>query len=223
MPLWSARTPYNAGPIDLDVVSPAFRTFLRLFFENSFELLHNGDVEFFMHMSLDEINAARDLLRANLHLGYTHIIMGVAELEDALAVDQLRSMLVTERHLSAKLTIAGALWRISHDAIFSELVQDMIGSASTNLRQAHVKDVSCLRNRMAIEVLIRLLDDADRFVRFKALMELNTIEGLEKPIRSAQDLPHDTAYYQARMTDLGFLDMMEDRLKNDPKRRWPVW
>ena len=58
-------------------------------------------------------------MRRNLKLRYTHIIEGTSALRDIGAVPILQAMLDEESDVSRRLTIAGALWKLSQDPYLS--------------------------------------------------------------------------------------------------------
>src|SRR4030042_4701533 len=91
--------------------SRALSQFLYHWFENSWALTrHEVDLSFLSELTNDELEYARDLLRRNLRLRYTHIIEGVAALRDTSAVPTLRQMVNEETDLSWRLPIEGGLW-----------------------------------------------------------------------------------------------------------------
>jgi hypothetical protein len=75
-------------------------------------------------------------------------------------------MLSAEQDLSRQLTLAGVLWKIVGDPIFIECLKGVMASDIGTLKAAHVRHVLWLDDARAIDILIELLDDRDRFVRF---------------------------------------------------------
>jgi len=213
---------YDIPAYDGESPSPALSAFLRHWFENS-RALTRGEVDlgFLSDLSEEELEYARDLLRRNLHLGYTHIVEGVAALRDLSAVPALRAMLDREEDLSRRLTIAGTLWRLTRDEVFVESLLEMKGCDDAVLRQAHIDQVLWLADERALAMLVDLLDDPDPFVRFLALARLNEIESDERFFVPESALPHQASYYRSRRDDAEFAESMVGRLKGHVERYDP--
>src|SRR5215204_2433896 len=90
--------------------SKEFGLFFHHWFEDS-RGLTRGEVDtgFLKELTTDEKQLAINLLRRNLHLGYTHIIEGVATMNDTNSIPVLERMLEATSDDSRKLTIAGTL------------------------------------------------------------------------------------------------------------------
>lgn len=164
-------------------------------------------------MTPEETSLAKELLRRNLALKHNHIIEGLAALNDTDAVPRLREMLSAEQDLSRQLTLAGVLWKIVGDPIFIECLNAMVASDNGTLKAAHLRQVLWLDDERAIDFLIELLDDRDRFVRFLALSTLNQLEfqtGFALPDR---ELPRQPEDYRRRQNDAAFRALMVDHLK----------
>jgi hypothetical protein len=214
-PVPSPAAAYVLEPIDWVRASPEFREFYGHYFVNSLGLARREvDLAFLERLDSAERGLAARLLRSNLHLRYTHIIEGFAELRDASAAGELRAMLQDEPDLSRRLTIGRTLWRLERDPSFVALLAEMIRAKSPTLRQAHLDDVLLLEDERSIHLLIDLLDDSDSFVRFLALSHLNGIEYKKSFLVPAQELPHDAGYFRNRRTDPVFIAGMVEHLRS---------
>lgn len=193
--------------------SPAFSQFLHYWFVDTIGLTRREvDLTFLRDLTEEEREIARDLLRRNLKLKYTHIIEGVASLNDMTAVPILHAMLAEEEDLSRRLTIAGTLWRLAKDPVFMDCLNRMKVSDRATLRAAHLDQVLWLDDERAIDFLIDLLDDSDSFVRFLALSTLNRIE-FERGFLSKKELPRTPEDYRSRRDDPAFQTLMVNHLQ----------
>jgi hypothetical protein len=187
--------------------SPALQAFYRDFFVNATGLIRGEvDLTFLQSLTTKESALAKDLIRRNLKLRYTHIIEGAAALRDQEAVPQLKEMLARESNLSRRLTIAGTLWRLVKDSSFPERLHDMVQSDSEPLKEAHIDQIVWLGDERAIRLLMDLLEDDGRFVRYLALSRLNEIE--HKRRFMGAELPHSPDHYLTRRGDNGFMQLM---------------
>ena len=194
--------------------SKAFIQFLRNWFGDSRQLTrHELDLSFLREMGPDETQLARALLRRNLRLRYTHIIEGLAALHDTDAIPKLQEMLAGEPDLSRRLTLAGALWKLGRDPVFIDCLNSMASSDSGTLKAAHLHQVVWLDDERAIDFLIQLLNDQDRFVRFLALSTLNGLEFQTAFAVPEQELPRQPVDYRRRREEPQFRALMVDHLK----------
>lgn len=105
--------------------SPAFAKFLRNWFGDTTALTHGElDFTFLQDLTPGELSVARELIRRNLRLKQTHMIMGAAALHDMDAVPILRALLDGESDISRRLTTAGALWKINRDPVFIRCLEE---------------------------------------------------------------------------------------------------
>ncbi len=193
--------------------SPAFQEFYRHFFVNSTGLIRREvDLSFLQELAPEETAIAKDLIRRNLKLNYTHIIDGAAALRDREAVPQLQDMLARESNLSRRLSTAGALWKIAEDPIFLECLRDMAESNYETLKEAHMYQIPWLGNVDAISLLIDLLKDSGSFVRHLALSALNAIEHRKHFLCSSDELPCGPSDYTSRRDDTEFMNVMVQNL-----------
>ena len=182
--------------------SAAFRQFLHHWFVDSFALSRGEvDVSFINDLTPHENEIAKGLLRRNLKLRYTHIIEGAAVMADVGAVPLLRAMLADEPDLSRQLTIAGTLWKLVRDPSFVDCLNRMKASESSALKQAHFHQILWIGDERAIDLLIDMLEDKDKFVRFLALSTLNGLESGHRFQVPENKLPCRAADYQKRRQD----------------------
>lgn len=191
--------------------SRALREFYRHFFVDSVGLSRREvDLSFLQDLTPGESAIAKDLIRRNLKLNYTHIIDGAAALRDREAVPQLQDMLARESNPSRRLSIAGALWKITEDPIFRACLRDMAESNDEILKAAHMYQIPWLGDVHAINLLIDLLHDSDSFVRHLALSALNAIEHRKNLF--SDELPCGPSDYISRRDDMEFMNVMVQNL-----------
>lgn len=182
--------------------SAAFTRFLQLFFVDS-RLVSSGkaDLSFIGDLAPHEAEVAKEVLRRNLKLRYTHILQGVAAMGDLVAVPVLRAMLADEPDLSRQLSIAGTLWKLVRDPSFVDCLNRMKSSQKALLRQAHFYQVLWLGDERAVDLLLDFLEDSDSIVRSLALGSLNSLELGRRLMVPSNQLPHSAAYYLERRHD----------------------
>lgn len=193
--------------------SEAFSAFLYHWFEDSWNLTrHEVELDFLERLTVEESEYAKCLLRRNLHLKYTHIIGGLALLNDTSSVEELRRMFAEEEDASIRLTIAGSLWKLAKDPVFDESLYSMTEGGNAILKQAHFDQILWLSDHRSIEMLMNLLDDDDGFVRYLALSRLNMLEFERSFLLPEKEFPHQPEYYRARARTGGFIKMMVNHL-----------
>jgi hypothetical protein len=194
--------------------SRAFSQFLQNWFGNSWALTRGEvDLGFLNDLTSEEREIAKDLLRRNLKLKYTHLIEGLAALGDLTSVPMLRAMLASESDSSRQLTIAGALWKLNRDAAFVDCLERMKSSNHASLKQAHFYQILWLGDERAIDFLIELLNDPDRFVRFLAISTLNELEFERRFLVPETQLPRGSEHYRSHGSDANFRAMMAAHLQ----------
>lgn len=203
--------------------SPAFTEFLRQWFIDTRALVNGeADLTFLKDLSPQEVEIARQLLRRNLKLRYTHIIDGTAALCDVDAIPILKAMLSTEEDPSRRLTIAGALWRLSRDDSFVTTLHQMVASKNATLKQAHIDQVLWLRDGRSVDMLVDLLKDEDGFVRYQALLLLNRLE-FGKSFLGAHELPRQASDYEKRRNDERLRQIMISNIATTiPRSKLPL-
>ena len=196
--------------------SPTFAKFLRNWFGDTSALTHGElDLTFLDELTPEELDLARQMVRRNLKLRYTHIIEGASALHDVDAAPMLRAMLEDEPNESRRLTIAGALWKLNRDPIFFDYLNQAKGPNRSLLSGAHLNQILWVGDERAIDLLIDLLDNKDEFIRFQALSLLNCLEFCRRffvPKRELQRQPED---YRRRKLDPAFRAFMTAAV-----RRW---
>jgi len=204
---------YDASPTGIDWVgsSPTYKELYSHFFLDSRDLRYVSVAEADC-LEPSEAEALRVLLREHLHLGYVHLIDGVGALRDHASADRLREMLANEADLSRRLTLARALWNICREPILHKLLDEMVASDWTALKEAHIDDVLVTKDEHSITLLLRLLEDRGTFVRYLALTHLNGIQFKKRFLGPSAQLPHDAAYYRSRRNDQAFIQQMAKNL-----------
>jgi len=120
---------------------------------------------------------------------------------DTAAVPALRALLADESGLSRQLTITGALWKLARDSSFVDCLNRMKASESSTLKQAHIHQVLWLGDERSVDLLMDLLDDKDKFVRFLALSMLNSLEFGHRFLVPENGLPCKASDYRKRRHD----------------------
>ncbi len=188
--------------------SKAFETFLWNWFGDPLAVSrHELDLTFLNDLKPDELRLARQLIRRNLELKQIHIIEGASALRDTESVPMLQKMVGAESDESRKLTIAGALWKLSKDPLFVELLNQAKSNPDGTLIRTHIQQILWLDDDRAIDLLIDLLDHPDWKVGTFALDLLNTLEhGLRFP--NAASLPTKSNDYRRRRDEPTFRAQM---------------
>jgi len=148
------------------------------------------------------------MLRRNLRLMNTHIIQGASLLHDVAAVPILRNLLEEESDPDRRLTIAGALWKLSGDPVFIECLNQARTSRCNLLEGAHLLKVLWLGDGRAIDFLIDLLDFQEWLVRSQALGLLNELEFGRRMGIPAREMPRQPDDYRKRRRDPAFRELM---------------
>jgi hypothetical protein len=186
--------------------SPAFAKFLFNWFGDTYALTHGQlDLTFLEDLTPTELATARELIRRNLKLRYVHIIEGVSALHDVAAAPILRGMFNDEPNESRRLTIAGAIWKLTRDPVFVDCLNRAKESGAHLFVGDHLRQVLWLDDERAIDFLIDLLDyKAARGV----LALLNQLETGRVMIVPPRELPHQPADYRRRRHDPEFREFM---------------
>ncbi len=194
--------------------SPAFAKFLRNWFGDTTALTHGElDITFLNDLTPEELSLARELIRRNLKLKYTHIVEGAAALHDPDAVPILHELLDNEPDMDRQLTIAGALWKINRDPVFIETLRRVRAVCPSLFGYFHAFKVLWLDDERALDLLIWLLDVKDAMVHFTALKILNELElGRRMPGVFANEMPHQSSDYKRLQTDPTFRAKMTDAI-----------
>jgi len=141
--------------------SPAFRKFLSKWFYDTYAVTHGElDLTFLEDLTAEERQVARELIRRNLKTRHNHIIEGASALRDIEAVPTLKAMYDQEPDESRRLTIAGALWKLSKDPVFIECLER--GKTAGSLGYFGLLYVLWLNDWRAVDYLIDLLPQKDR-------------------------------------------------------------
>jgi hypothetical protein len=194
--------------------SSALAEFEWHWYQNTWALTRGEiDLSFLDQLTPPELEYARGQLRADLHLGYTHIIEGVAALRDASSVPTLRMMLDHETDLSRRLTIAGALWKLAKDESFFDCLVQMKSGESTITKEAHFNQISWLDDGRAIDMYFDLLHDPDSLVRFLALKTLTELEFDQRFMVPAKFLPRSASDFESRKEDEALREVLISNLR----------
>jgi HEAT repeat protein len=168
-------TPYQ---IDIDPnsghYSQAFKDFFYHHFINAIGLgRREVDTSFFMKMTEQERETAKRLIRNNLKLRQAHLFRAAGELKDEITLPTLYEALNSNTDLSWLLSIGQAIWKINGDEIYIELLRKLQVHPDPNMKAAHLDQVTDLKDKESVEMLLNYLNDKDRLVRHLALSKLN--------------------------------------------------
>jgi hypothetical protein len=140
--------------------SPAFGKFLRKWFYDTYAVTHGElDLSFLEDLTSEERDLASQLIRRNLKSRHTHIIEGASALRDIAAVPILKTMFEQEPDESRRLTIAGALWKLSKDPVFVNCLER--GKTNGSLGYTGLLQVLWLDDWRSVDFLIELLPKRD--------------------------------------------------------------
>lgn len=194
--------------------SPAFAKFLRNWFGDTTALTHGElDITFLNELTPEELSLARELIRRNLKLKYTHIVQGAAALHDPAAVPILHQLLDNEPDMDRRLTISGALWKINRDQAFIETLREVRAIRPSLFGYFHTLKVLWLDDERALDFLIDLLNVKDKMVHLTALGLLNELEfGRSMPGVPAREMPHQPPDYNRLRTDPAFRAIMTEAI-----------
>ena len=193
--------------------SEAFSMFFSNWFEDSQRLIRGEfDTDVLKGLSSDERDIARELIRRNLHLGYGHLVEGVATLDDREAVPILLEMLESSKDLSRKLTVAGSLWKIARHPSFPDLIETLVQKGSSIEKQAHFDQILWPGDRRTIIWLIELLNDPDAFVVHLALTKLNEFDANQRFMVAGHHLPKQPKHFLRHRDNETFQDELVKRM-----------
>jgi hypothetical protein len=193
--------------------SAAFSKFLWNWFGDTSALTHGElDITFLRDLTPEELSLARELIRRNLGLKRNHIIEGVSALHDVDAAPILRRMLHEEPDISRRLTIAGALWKVSRDPAFLACLEEAKSKSITMFATPHLWQVLWLDDERAIDFLIGLLDKGDWPVQSLTLGLLNELEFGRRMGVPAAKMPHQPTDYRKLRGDPAFRAHMTDAI-----------
>jgi len=170
--------------------SPTFAKFLRNWFGDTYALTHGElDITFLNGLTPEELTTARELIRRNLKLRQVHIIEGTSALHDVDAAPMLRAMLDRETSDDWRLTIAGALWKLTKDPVFIDCL-DRAKAGGGALARAHMNKILWLADGRAIDWLIDLLPEEDGESAFWRIMRYLSFRRPFRPLLARLHIAH---------------------------------
>ena len=185
--------------------SPTFERFLRYWFADLGPIGNNElDVTFLSDLTPDEVSLARLLIRLNLPLKHTHIIMTAGLLRDPEAIPILKRMLEAEPDLGWRLEIAGALWRINRDPVYIDVLEEAKSVKPEIFQWVTLTRVLWLEDERAVDFLIDLLAQKDRMGKAEVLQKLNELELGQRFVMPPNEMPHQPDYYRKVRNDPAF-------------------
>jgi hypothetical protein len=169
-------------------------------------LTANWILTFLDDLTTEERELAREIVRRNLKLKYTHIIQGVSALHDISAVPKLRAMFNEESDESRRLTIAGALWKLVKDPVFIECLERAKANGSLGYFEQIM--VLWLDDARAIDILIDVLPQRDREAAPWRLLKWLAFRPVLRPLLIRAHIAHAHGNQEGSFT-LSLLNQIE--------------
>jgi hypothetical protein len=172
------------------VASAAFEGFRFSFFEDEMSARDGLDTRALAELEGEEITRAEELLIG--FLPDARGVIGLGILRSRRAEPELTALFEAEQRAwrEAKATneeiwptdglvyLAKALWRIRPDPRWRDAMIDVLGAAEDWKRQTAVQALCDVCDGVAVQALIKALDDAEPLVRYHAARGLLIIHGL---------------------------------------------
>jgi HEAT repeat protein len=177
------------------MASAAFERFRFSFFEDQMSARDGLDTRALAELGAEEIIRAEDMLIG--FLPDARGIIGLGILRSCRAEPQLTELLETEQLTwrVAKATgdefyatdglvyLAKALWRIRPDPRWRDAMISVLGGAEDWKRQTAVEALCDVGDPVAVQALLKVLDDAEPLVRYHAARGLLLVHGLSAETR----------------------------------------
>ena len=202
-------------PVNLSEASPAFREFYELHFVDTILLYrHEEDWSFAFRLTPTELELARRLVRANLHLGQPYLD-SAAILNDREAIPELHRMLDQAGTLTEKIQIARPLWVLERSPVYPALVERLVRGKDAALKHHHIFEILLLGDERAIDHLYTMAEDRDESVRDLALFQLTGLANAWKGTfwNSESTKTPGLSYFQERRGKPRFIRRMLKELR----------
>jgi hypothetical protein len=172
------------------MASAAFERFRFSFFEDEMSARDGLDMRALAELSGEEVTQAEDMLIG--FLPDTRGVIGLGLLRSRRAQPQLTELFEAEQQAwrTAKaegeefwstgglVDLAKALWRIRPDPRWRDAMIDVLGAAEDWKRQPAAQALCDVCDPVAVQALIKALDDTEPLVRYHAARGLLLIHGL---------------------------------------------
>jgi hypothetical protein len=180
--------------IEIAMASAAFERFRFSFFEDEMSARDGLDTRALAELRGEEAGRAEDMLIG--FLPDTRGVIGLGVLRSRRAEPQLAKFFEAEQRgwCAAKaqgkangeefwpthglVYLAKALWRIRPDPRWRDAMIDVLGAAENWQRQTAVEALCDVSDSVAVQALIRALDDTEPLVRYHAARGLLRVHGL---------------------------------------------
>jgi len=187
------------------MTSAAFERFRFSFFEDEMSARDGLDAWALAELRREEVTRAEDMLIG--FLPDTRGVIGLGILRSRRAEPELTELFEAERRgwHKARATaddefwstdglvhLAKALWRIRPDPCWRDAMIDVLSAAEDWKRQTAAQALCDVCDAVAVQALIKALDDSEPLVRYHAARGLLLIHGLHADSR-------DTAYMMFRV------------------------
>jgi hypothetical protein len=201
--------------------SAAFERFRFSFFDDPDSARDGLNIASLEKLEGAERTRAEDMLIA--YLPDDRGVIGLGALRSRRAEPELLRMFIAERqaqHESALLPdvlwtpytlidLGKALWRIEPDPRFLAAVIDVLGSAGDSIqRQTAAEALYDVRDRAAVDALIKALDDSEPLVRYHAAHGLLAIYGAPSNSKDLEDMTYRVMAKDAARREGGKRDVL---------------
>ena len=202
------------------MASAAFERFRFSFFEDEMSARDGLDISALAELSGEEVTQAEDMLIG--FLPDTRGVIGLGILRSRRAEPRLMQFFEAEQRgwRSAKaageavwsthglVDLAEALWRIRRDPRWRDAMIDVLGAAEEWKRQPAAQALCGVCDPVAVQALIKALDDAEPLVRYHAARGLLLLHGLSGDTRDPAHMMYRVMSKDATRREGGRRDIL---------------
>jgi hypothetical protein len=202
------------------MASAAFERFRFSFFEDEMSARDGLDTRALAELKGEEVTRAEDMLIG--FLPDTRGVIGLGILRSRRAEPQLMQFFEAEQRGWRRAKAAGeefwsthglvylakALWRIRPDPRWRDAMIDVLGAAEDWKRQPAVQALCDVCDPVAVQALIKALDDTEPLVRYHAARGLLLIHGLPTDYKDPAHMMYRVMSKDAARRDGGKQDII---------------
>jgi hypothetical protein len=202
------------------MTSAAFERFRFSFFEDEMSARDGLDTRALAELRGEEVTRAEDMLIG--FLPDTRGVIGLGILRSSRAEPQLMQFFEAEQRGWCRAKAAGeefwsthglvylakALWRIRPDPRWRDAMIDVLGAAEDWKRQPAVQALCDVCDPVAVQALIKALDDTEPLVRYHAARGLLLIHGLPTDYKDPAHMMYRVMSKDAARRDGGKQDII---------------